>query len=116
MTVDGVKRLTAKFYRESNGTEPVRDWLRGLPKNERTLIGKDIKAVEFGWPIGLPLCRPIRGGIWEVRTDLPHGTLARVLFCFRPGEMILLHGFKKTSQKAPPSEINLAMKRMKGLR
>jgi phage-related protein len=65
--------------------------------------------------VGLPLCRPIRGGVWEVRTDLPNGTIARVLFCFGGGVMVLLHGFKKTSRKTPPGEIVLAMKRMKGL-
>lgn len=110
-----MKRLTARFYRDGNGTEPVRDWLLGLPKPERSLIGRDIMSVEFGWPIGLPLCDHIRGGIWEVRTRLPHRTIARVLFCFADGEMILLHGFKKTTQKTLPGEIELAMKRMKGL-
>jgi phage-related protein len=109
------KRLTARFYREANGREPVRDWLRGLPPEERKLLGRDIMAVEIGWPVGLPLCRPLRGGIWEVRTDLPHGTTARVLFCFGDGVMVLLHGFKKTSRKTPPAEVDLAMKRMKGL-
>jgi phage-related protein len=109
------KRLHAAFYRSANGTEPVRDWLRALPTEDRKLIGADIKAVEFGWPIGLPLCRPVRGGIWEVRTDLRHGRIARVLFCFGDGVIVLLNGFEKKTQKTPPAEIDLALRRMKGL-
>jgi len=110
------KRLTAAFYRADNGAEPVRDWLRSLPVEDRKLIGADIKAVEFGWPVGLPLCRPVRDGVWEVRTDLPRGRIARVLFCFGDGVMVLLNGFEKKSRKTPPAEIDLAMRRMKGLR
>jgi phage-related protein len=109
------KRVTAVFYRADNGREPVRDWLRSLPGREKKLIGADIRAVEFGWPLGLPLCRSIRDGIWEVRSNLAHRRIARVLFCIRGSNMILLHGFEKKSQKTPPGEIDLAIRRMKGL-
>ena len=66
----GVPRLTVRFFRESTGSEPVRDWLKGLPKAEKREIGADIKTVQFGWPIGMPLVDHIDGGIWEVRTRL----------------------------------------------
>jgi phage-related protein len=111
----GAKRLTAAFWRAENGEEPVRAWLRSLPVQDRKLIGADIMAVEFGWPLGLPLCRPLGAGLWEVRTDLPHGRTARVLFCLREGTMVLLHGFEKKSRKAPQHAIELATRRMKGL-
>ncbi|MCV3214359.1 type II toxin-antitoxin system RelE/ParE family toxin [Plectonema radiosum NIES-515] len=104
------KRIPAKFYQNENGKEPVRDWLKNLDREERRLIGADIKTVEFGFPIGMPICRPMGDGLFEVRTNLPQG-IARVLFCIHEGEMILLHGFIKKSQKTPKQELNLAKER-----
>lgn len=74
------KRVPADFYKNENGTEPVRDWLKDLEREDRYLIGADIKTVEFGWPIGMPTCRPMGGGLFEVRTSLPQGRIARVLY------------------------------------
>ncbi|MTJ47160.1 type II toxin-antitoxin system RelE/ParE family toxin [Dolichospermum sp. UHCC 0259] len=105
------KRVPAEFYRNENGTEPVRDWLKSLSKEERFLIGADIKTVEFGWPIGMPTCRPMGDGLFEVRTNLPQNKIARVLFCFYAGKMILLHGFIKKSQKTPKQQLDLALER-----
>ncbi|OBQ11712.1 MAG: hypothetical protein AN482_07925 [Anabaena sp. LE011-02] len=105
------KRVPAEFYRNENGTEPVRDWLKSLSKEERFLIGADIKTVEFGWPIGMPTCRPMGDGLFEVRTNLPQNKIARVLFCFYEGKMILLHGFIKKSQKTPKQQLDLAWER-----
>ncbi|ALF52792.1 hypothetical protein ACX27_07855 [Nostoc piscinale CENA21] len=105
------KRVPARFYKNENGAEPARDWLKELNKEDRTIIGADIKTVEFGWPIGMPTCRPMKDGLFEVRTNLSNGRIARVLFCFFKGEMILLHGFIKKAQKTPPQELTLALKR-----
>lgn len=104
------KRIPAKFYQNENGKEPVRDWLKNLDREERRLIAADIKTVEFGFPIGMPICRPMGDGLFEVRTNLPQG-IARVLFCIHEGEMVLLHGFIKKSQKTPKQELNLAKER-----
>ena len=104
------KKLQAVFFRTQNGAEPVRDWLKGLSKKERGLIGVDLKTVEFGWPIGMPTCRAMGGGLFEVRTNLP-GRIARVLFCVNKGRMFLLHGFIKKSQKTPKADIDLALDR-----
>ncbi|MBW4446413.1 MAG: type II toxin-antitoxin system RelE/ParE family toxin [Spirirestis rafaelensis WJT71-NPBG6] len=104
------KRIPAKFYQNENGKEPVRDWLKNLDRQERRLIGADIKTVEFGFPIGMPICRPMGDGLFEVRTNLTQG-IARVLFCIHEGEMVLLHGFIKKSQKTPKQELNLAKER-----
>jgi phage-related protein len=110
-----VKRLPAAFFALPSGREPVRDWLKSLPAADRKVIGEDIKDVEFSWPIGMPLCRHLGGGLWEVRSDLPLGRIARVLFCVRNGRMVLLHGFIKKTQKTPVSERDVAVKRMKAL-
>ncbi|MUG99107.1 type II toxin-antitoxin system RelE/ParE family toxin [Scytonema sp. UIC 10036] len=108
------KRNPAKFYRNENGKEPVRNWLKDLSQEERRLIGTDMKTVEFGWPIGMPICRPMGNGLFEVRTDLPQG-IARVLFCIYQNQMILLHGFIKKSQKTPKKDLDLALERKQKL-
>ena len=110
-----MKRLPAAFFALPSGREPVREWLKALPSLDRRVIGEDIKDVEFSWPIGMPLCRSLGGGLWEVRSDLPQGRIARVLFCVSDGRMVLLHGFIKKSQKTPTSERDVAIKRMKAL-
>src|ERR1700712_423969 len=104
------KRFTARFHCNAAGTEPVRDWLRGMERLDRMAIGVDIKTVEYGWPIGMPVCRPMSQGLLEVRTRLKDRT-ARVLFCIRAGKMILLHGFIKKSQNTPQGDLDLAVAR-----
>jgi phage-related protein len=74
-------------------------------------IGEDIKDIEFSWPIGMPLVRPLGRELWEVRSSLPRGRIARVLFCVEEGRMMLLHGFIKKTQKTPQRDIGLALKR-----
>ncbi|WP_027268699.1 type II toxin-antitoxin system RelE/ParE family toxin [Leptolyngbya sp. PCC 6406] len=105
------KRLPARFYQSEGGNEPVREWLKSLEPSERKVVGVDIKTVEYGWPIGMPICRPMGKGLYEVRSNLPNGKIARVLFCIYGENMILLHGFIKKTQKTPASDLNLALKR-----
>jgi phage-related protein len=108
-----VKRLPAYFYALPSGREPVREWLQDLPSEDRRIIGEDIKDVEFAWPIGMPLCRSLGRGLWEVRSMLTQGRIARVLFCESAGRMVLLHAFIKKSQKTSVSDLDLATRRMK---
>jgi phage-related protein len=108
------KRLPARFYRTLSGREPVREWLRELPEDDRKIVGEDIKDVEFSWPLGMPLVRSLGRGLWEVRTTLTQGRIARVIFSVEHGQMFLLHAFIKKTQETPQSELDLALKRMKG--
>jgi phage-related protein len=108
-----VKRLPAVFYALPSGHEPVRAWLKDLEAEDRKVIGEDIKDVEFSWPIGMPLCRALGKGLWEVRSDLPRGRIARVVFCIHDGRMVLLHAFIKKTQKTPAADLDLALKRKK---
>jgi phage-related protein len=108
-----VKRLPAAFYALPSGREPVREWLRALDADDRKVIGEDIKDVEFSWPIGMPLCRALGRGLWEVRSALTQGRIARVLFCIPDGRMVLLHALIKKTQKTPPDDLALAVKRKK---
>lgn len=108
-------RLAVRFYRETSGMEPVRDWLKTLPHDERREIGMDIKTVQFGWPMGMPIVDHIGGGIWEVRSRLST-RIARVLFTLEGDAMILLHGFIKKDRKTPKPDLDLARQRLKKLR
>jgi len=101
------------FYRTLSGVEPVRDWLRSLPEDDRRKVGFDLATLQVGWPVGMPLCRPISGGLWEVRSSLPSRRIARILFFVHEGRIGIVHGFIKKTQKTPPEEIELARKRMK---
>ncbi|WP_317054529.1 type II toxin-antitoxin system RelE/ParE family toxin [Roseovarius rhodophyticola] len=116
--MNDTKRLPARFFETEAGRLPVREWLLKLTEEERRLIGDDIRTAEFGWPIGMPLCRPMKThkGLWEVRTNLPNGKIARVLFCAHDGQMVLLHGFIKKSQKTPKADLDMGARRMRGLK
>jgi phage-related protein len=105
------KRLTGRFYATARDRKPVREWLLELSREDRRIIGRDIQKIEFGWPIGMPYCRPLRDGLWEVRSNLSGGRIARVIFCIIGNEMVLLHGFMKKTQKTSAEDLRLARER-----
>ena len=91
----------------------MRDWLNGMPREDQRTLGRDIAKVQFGWPVGMPLCRALNGGLWEVRSSLPSRREARVLLGFHHGTLIALHAFIKKTQRISPDDIALARKRLK---
>lgn len=107
--------LDVRFFRTDAGAEPVREWLKDLPAIDRKTIGEDIKTVQFGWPLGMPLVDHLGGEIWEVRTKLGN-RIARVLFATEGQTMVLLHGFIKKQQKTPGPDLDLAKDRLKQLK
>ena len=108
------KRVKAVFYQTEAGGEPVREWVKNLSAEDRKRIGEDIKTVEFGWPVGMPVCRSVGGGVYEVRSDLAQNRIARVLFYFdKNGRMVLLHGFIKKTRKTPDEDLDLAQRNKK---
>ena len=111
--MEDYKCIPVVFYREEgSGSEPVKKWLLSLSKGDRKRIGNDLRTVQIGWPIGMPLVRNLGGGLWEVRSHILHG-IARIIFMMSKGEIILLNGFIKKSQKTPDEELDLARKRTK---
>jgi phage-related protein len=106
------RKTSLVFYRTETGNEIVRDWLRGLERADRNAIGQDLMRLQFRWPVGMPLCRSLADGVWEVRSNLTTNRIARVLFCFIDGRLLALHGFIKKTQKTPVTELDLARKRM----
>lgn len=112
MSGDLQKRVPVVFFRTEAGREPVREWLKDLPfASDRKSIGEDIATVEFGWPVGMPVCRPLGDGLYEVRTALIQNRIARVLFYVDAARrMVLLHGFIKKARATPEREMKLARK------
>ena len=107
--------LNVYFYETEHGQEPVRQWLKQLPLSDKRAIGEDIKTVQFGWPLGMPLVKNIGNGVWEVRSKLRNG-IARVLFVMEGNTMVLIHGFIKKDQKIPKADLDLAKDRVQQLR
>ncbi|SRR5579871_599264 len=109
------RKIELVFFRNEAGGEPVRDWLRGLDEVERRAIGTDLLRAQWHWPVGMPLCRPMGKGLWEVRTDLPGNRTARVLICFYRGRLVALHGFIKKTRATPEDDLTLARRRQREL-
>jgi phage-related protein len=108
-------KIALEFYRTPAGSEPVRDWLKSLSPEERRILGFDLMRVQWRWPVGMPLCRAMGDALWELRTGLPNGTTARVLFCPLGHKLIALHGFIKKTRKTPDEDLKLAKKRKKDI-
>jgi phage-related protein len=109
------QKIPLIFFRTAAGSEPVREWLKGLPEAERQAIGRDLLRAQWRWPVGMPLCRALGDGLWEIRTDLPTGRTARVLLCVYREHLLALHGFIKKSRATPVDDLALARKRQKEL-
>ncbi len=107
------KKIEVVFYKTPAGNEPVREWLISLELEDKKSIGSDIKTVEYGWPIGMPVSRPLGKGLYEVRSNISNKRISRVIFIIVDNYMVLLNGFIKKTQKTPQNEIDLALKRAK---
>lgn len=107
-----IPKLEAVFFKSAAGTEPVRDWLMGLTKEDRKSIGEDIAYVQYKWPIGKPRVDHLNGPIWEVRTTLKT-RIARVHFAVEGNLMLLLNGVIKKTRAADQGDIDLAHTRYK---
>lgn len=108
-----MKKITVKFYKSTSNKEPVKEFLQGLPKKDKVIIGEDIKTIEFGWPIGMPVCRPLGSGLYEVRSTLSSRHETRIIFTIIDHYMLLLHAFIKKTQKTPANELEIARNRKK---
>jgi phage-related protein len=107
--------LDVYFFETDTNNEPVRQWFQHLSSGDKKRIGEDLKTVQFGWPLGMPLVRHVDGELWETRSKLCGG-IARVLFVLHGNKMILIHAFIKKQQKTPKPDLDLAKARVKQLR
>jgi phage-related protein len=90
--------LGVAFYRTIAGNEPVREWLQGLSDEDSKTIGVDLKTVQWGWPLGMPLCRSLGKGLWELRSSLPGNRIARLMFFLKDDRICVVNGFIKKTQ------------------
>ena len=109
------RKIPLVFFRNDSGDEPVREWLKSLNQVERRAIGIDLLKAQWRWPVGMPLCRPMGKGLWEVRTNLPGNRTARVLICFHQNHLVALHGFIKKTRATPINDLALARQRQREL-
>ena len=116
MESGGPRKTPVVFYQTPAGGAVMLDWLKRLAGAERAIIGQDLMRVQFRWPAGMPLCRPLGKGLWEVRTSLSSNRIARVLFFAEDNRIGVLHGFIKKTRKTPIDAIALADKRMKEMK
>jgi phage-related protein len=104
------------FWRQpASGNEPAREWLQSLNKEGRRKMGEAMRTVELGWPLGMPLCRPMGGGLHELRVSLKGKQEARLLFCVHDQTIVGLHAFFKTTRATPKDELELAKQRMRAM-
>jgi phage-related protein len=112
---DSLKPIPVVFWRSLAGREPVREWLNEFSREDKRAMGRDIAKVQYGWPVGLPLCRPLSGGLWEIRTSLPSKREVRMFFGFHDAMLIAVHAIIKKTQKTPAEDLALARQRLKEL-
>ncbi len=112
MPRDRLAEIPVAFYRTAAGAEPVREWLPSLAAEDRRIIGTDLATVQVGWPIGMPLCRSLGSGLWELRSRITSNRIARVMFFIAGGRIGVVHGFIMKTQKTPSSDLALAQRRM----
>jgi len=105
--------VPVRFYRTNAGSEPALEWLRRLDRADGRVIGLDLMQVQFGCPIGMPLVRRLKNGLWEDRSTVPSRRIARLILCFHEGTLVVLHGFIKKTRKTPAEDLALATRRMK---
>jgi phage-related protein len=106
------------FYATASGNRVVLDFLRALPADDKKVVGEDLKTVQIGFPMGLPLCRPLGDGLYEVRSSLPSKREFRLIFFFDRARQVLLvvHALFKKSAKLPKADLDLARKRKEEFR
>lgn len=106
------------FYEDDRGRSPVKEFLDVLDakakssKQAKQLLSKIILYVEIleksGTRSGLPYTKYIGNGIWELRPK-DHRVL---FFGWEGNKIVLLHAFRKDTQKTPQREIEQAEKEM----
>lgn len=102
--------LNVIFFKTEAGNQPVLEWLRSLGDDDRKIIGDDLRTVQFGWPIGMPLCKPLGDGLYEVRSKISDKKIVRLIFFQSEDNLIIVDGFIKKTQRTPKSELDYSKK------
>lgn len=109
------KSFDIRLYQEPSGKMPVFEWLKQFDRNEREIIDRDIKYLQYSWPWKMPLVKPLGNGLMEIRSKVQNRQI-RIFFILHEGTIILLHGFIKKTQQTPGNEMNIALKRARQIK
>ncbi len=108
--------IPVRFFKTEQGNEPVREFFRKeLTLEEKKIVGDDIQTVQRCWPVGKPLVDGLGGGLFEVRSRFP-SRICRTIFAHFDEALVLLHAFIKKTQKCPPHDKDLALRRLRQLK
>jgi len=103
---------TIVFYVDHRGKCPPREFIEELPVMEQAKIRNVLRLLqEFGSNLSMPHAKQIKGKLWELRP----GGVRLFYFAYIEQQFVILHGYRKQSQKAPDREIEIAMRRMQEL-
>jgi phage-related protein len=94
----------------------ARDVIRGFPAEIRDRLGKALYLLQVGEALAMPLSRPmpsVAPGVSELRLRSDDGQFRTFYFAASDEGILVLHAFVKKTQQTPPSEIQLARKRLK---
>jgi phage-related protein len=114
--IERLQAIPVYFWASETGHEPVREFLQTFEKPDRHRLGADIRRLQFGWPIGMPLVRNLGRGLWELRSTLPGRREVRIVFAAERERLILLHVFFKKTSKTDQGDLALARQRLKDLK
>ncbi len=102
------------FYESQNGNKPVEEFLDSLDGVTRNKVYGSLELLkEYGVALSFPHVKKITGSsLRELR--ILGGSSTRIFYVARTGQkFLLLHGFRKKTQKTPDREIKIAEKRLK---
>jgi len=100
------------FYKKTKNS-PVHEFIKKLQAQDRLRIWACLKSVEeLGFDCPRVQFRQIRGKLWEIKIKTANSGYRIFYVTIKQSLMILLHIYKKQSQKAPKKEIEIAEKRM----
>jgi len=111
VTSEITQRWQVVYYQDRRGRRPVREFLDGLSAADRARVRNVLRLLcEFGVLLQMPHARPLSGhrGLWELRA----GAIRLFYFAHTGRQLVILHAFRKKSQRTPAREIAIAERRM----
>ena len=101
--------MCLRYYTTVRGVRPVADYINGLSRADQAVVAAALLEIaERGLAARGVAFRQIAGKLWELRIG-PHRVFYVLL---RTEEMLLLHAYRKQSQKAPSRHLEIARRRM----
>lgn len=104
-----------EYYKKTNGTIPVLDFLLTLNPKMRAKAFSEIELLEkHGMDLREPYVKPIKGekykGLFELRIKFSSDISRIFYFTFKNNTFVLLNGFTKKTNKIPLKELDRAVR------